>query len=759
MSHPAARLESRDAWDDPVAVASPADVSRIAIILDEYARLCELGRRPERGEFLARHATIAEELSECLDGLDLVLSAQGDLLASDLAEESSSEEFAPSGQLGDYRILREVGRGGMGVVYEAEQVPLGRRVALKVLPSAASLDARHRQRFQLEAQAVAQLQHEHIVSVYGVGCDQGVHYFAMQFIDGWSLAELIRELRGTEPTAPAVLPNQGRLPAGSARRDHAGTVAWYGVQAAEALQHAHEVGIIHRDVKPSNFMVDDRGHLWITDFGLAHLPQDDPSLTRTGDLVGTLRYMSPEQVRGARHEIDSATDIYALGLTLYELVTLRPAFVAADRQELLRRILQDEPVPPRRIDPSIPRDLETIVLKAIAKEPRSRYGSARELADDLGRFLEDQPILARRPSLKERAARWSRRHRPVVLTAVIVLVMALAIGTTLLRRAKQQTGAALDSHRQALVEERKGYEAAIAALDVATQPLTNPADGSGPVRGPEADRIYQFAIGQCDQIRNLTLDHKLVSELAAKAARRAGFFRMILGDAKGRGDYEQAIRAYETLIQQQPGFIWLHTGLIETLREYSERLSRIRDRDAAEAKFRHALRVAEGLVGNAAVEAPCFHKPLIEPVNGLAWDLVVRPPVDRSDATLAIRLARQVVEWENTKYPLLRPVHLAKRTLGVAAYRAGDWTAAAAALEQSMTENEGGDARDWFFLAIVRHRQGDRVGAQKWYERAASWMERNPAQARDGELARIRAEADEVFGRPALASGLKPGSP
>ena len=749
-----------------MAVASPAEVSRLAIILDEYVRLYGSGRRPERDEFLARHAAIAGELADCLDGLDLVLSAQEDLLAVDVAEESPSEESAPPAQLGDYRIIREVGRGGMGVVYEAEQVPLGRRVALKVLPSAGSLDARHRQRFQLEAQTVALLQHEHIVSVYGVGCDQGVHYFAMQFIDGWSLAELIGELRRAEPTEPATLPNQTRLPVGSSRWDHNRTVAWYGVQAAEALQHAHEVGIIHRDVKPSNLMVDARGHLWITDFGLAHLPQDDPSLTRSGDLVGTLRYMSPEQVRGTRHEIGVTTDIYALGLTLYELVTLRPAFVAADRQVLLKRILQDEPDTPRRIDPSIPLDLETIILKAIAKEPQTRYGSAGELADDLGRFLEDRPILARRPSLAERGARWSRRHRPVVVTTAIVLMLAFTIGTTLLWRAKQktddalrQTRAALDSHRRALVEERKAYESSMAALDLITQPMTNPADGSGPRRGEEADRIYRYAIRYYDEIRNRPLQEQLVSELAAKAARRAGFFRMILGQAKGREDYEQAIRTYEALIQQHPGFIWLRTGLIQTLREYSERLSRSGDRTAAEPRFRHALQLAEDLVGDQAVALPCFYKPLIEPVNGLAWELVVHPPVDPSDTALALRLARQAVAWETTELPNYPRVPQVHRTLGVASCRAGDWTTAASAFEKSMAANAGGDARDWLFLTIVRHRQADRAGAQKWYDRAAGWMERNPTKARDAELAQIQAEAKDLLGRSTLASGLRPGSP
>jgi tetratricopeptide (TPR) repeat protein len=183
--------------------------------------------------------------------------------------------------------------------------------------------------------------------------------------------------------------------------------------------------------------------------------------------------------------------------------------------------------------------------------------------------------------------------------------------------------------------------------------------------------------------------------------------------------------------------------LIETLREYAVRLSQRGDRTAAEPRFRQALAMADDLVGNRAVASPCFHKPLIEPVNGLAWDLVARPPVDPADAALAIRLARQAIEWENTEY-VWPTVHQAQRTLGLASCRAGDWTTAAAAFEKSMAENGGGDARDWFFLAIVRERQGDHTQARTWYERAAGWMHRNPAKARNVELRRIRAEAEGV---------------
>jgi eukaryotic-like serine/threonine-protein kinase len=206
-------------------------------------------------------------------------------------------------------------------------------------------------------------------------------------------------------------------------------VARLGVEAAEALEHAHQEGIVHRDIKPANLMVDAKGNLWITDFGLARL-QSDSGLTVSGDLLGTLRYMSPEQALGKRVLIDGRTDIYSLGVTLYEMVTLQTAFESRDRQELLRQIADEEPQSPRKLNGSIPRELETIVLKAMSKEPESRYGTAQELADDLERFLEHKPIRAKRPTLRERAAKWSHRHWPVVTTAALLLVLG-TVGTSI----------------------------------------------------------------------------------------------------------------------------------------------------------------------------------------------------------------------------------------------------------------------------------------------------------------------------------------
>jgi tetratricopeptide (TPR) repeat protein len=321
------------------------------------------------------------------------------------------------------------------VVYEAVQISLGRRVALKVLPFAAALDSRHLQRFKNEAEAAAHLQHPHIVPVYAVGCERGVHYYAMQLIEGQTLATLIQELR-----RPGGLqsPSQGGLPSTVAEAvlstvhsttdpTFFRTVASLAVQAALALEHAHALGIVHRDVKPANLLLDVQGNLWVTDFGLARVATQAPALTLTGDVVGTLRYMSPEQALAQPSGIDHRTDLYSLAATLYELLTLEPVFNARDRQQLLLQVALEEPKPPRQLNKAIPVELETIVLKAMAKNPQERYASAQELADDLDRFLKDEPILARRPTLAQRCGKWARRHRPAVWAAALTSVLTLAV--------------------------------------------------------------------------------------------------------------------------------------------------------------------------------------------------------------------------------------------------------------------------------------------------------------------------------------------
>jgi tetratricopeptide (TPR) repeat protein len=353
------------------------------------------------------------------------------------------------GTLGDFRIVREVGKGGMGIVYEAEQISLRRRVALKVLPFAATMDPRHLQRFHNEAQAAASLHHTNIVPVYFIGCEREVHFYAMQLINGQPLSEVIRKLQHTEKQASTVrreaaiasrssgaepastlspaaeltpLTDNGRRP-----RDYFRKVAELGIQAAEALDQAHQLGIVHRDIKPGNLLLDNHGKLWVTDFGLAHMQHGEASLTMTGQAVGTPRYMSPEQASAKRVGIDHRTDVYSLGVTLYELLTLRPAFASEDRQELLRQIAFEDPIPPRRLNREIAPELETIVLKAMDKDPMNRYATAKGLADDLRCFLEDSPIQARRPSSLQRLRRLARRHRAATIAIAACLLVSLTV--------------------------------------------------------------------------------------------------------------------------------------------------------------------------------------------------------------------------------------------------------------------------------------------------------------------------------------------
>jgi serine/threonine protein kinase len=446
--------------------AAGSDDPRVVLALREYVIALEAGQKPNRQEFLAGHTDIAGALAECLAGLELVYEAAPQLQQSASSVANGSEEFQPLAPLGDYRILREIGRGGMGVVYEAEQLSLGRRVALKVLPFAAAMDPKQLQRFKNEAQSAAHLHHTNIVPVHSIGCERGVHYYAMQYIDGDPLDRVIQTLRRQQrlqspaaqpepanpptaayavappasisPSAVTAQPVQAALSTEQSitSREYFQSIARLGIQAAEALDHAHQQGILHRDIKPANLLLDVRGNLWITDFGLARF-QSDTRLSMTGDLVGTLRYMSPEQALAKRVVVDHRTDIYSLGVTLYELLTLEPPFHGSDREELLRQVAFEEPRPPRRVNKRIPAELETIVLKAIEKNPADRSATAQELADDLRCFLEDKPIRAKRPALVQRAMKWSRRHRSVVWAAGLLLVLVMigsGVGTLLIAR-------------------------------------------------------------------------------------------------------------------------------------------------------------------------------------------------------------------------------------------------------------------------------------------------------------------------------------
>jgi WD40 repeat protein/serine/threonine protein kinase len=465
---------------------------RLDQIVAAYLEDRDHGAAPDPDAWINAHPEFAVELREFLSNWDGVPALRKELSLRPALVPPSL--IGPPGltELGDFRILRELGRGGMGIVYEAEQISLGRRVALKVLPQASLLDERLLRRFRHEAAAVATLQHPNIVAVYAVGADRGINFFALQLIEGGTLAQVIHErsvrasasprsagaaadpvngtdgsYRARESTTVSTKAAASTL-ASSMGRDYYCAVARLGIAVAEALDCAHQAGVIHRDIKPSNLLLDKDGHVWVSDFGLA-LKHDDAGLTTTGGLVGTLPYMSPEQAAGNRSAIDYRSDVYGLGMTLYELLALRTAFVAEDRWKLLRQILDQEPPPLRKFDKRVPADLETIVLSAIAKNPADRFASAKDFADELRRFLELKPILKRRIGTWGRFTRWVRRS-PVVAglaaTAATILLVATITSTWLAARWRDKSIEA-DQHRREAERHQLALEHSVYNLQLA----------------------------------------------------------------------------------------------------------------------------------------------------------------------------------------------------------------------------------------------------------------------------------------------------
>jgi eukaryotic-like serine/threonine-protein kinase len=457
------------------ACPRPSDLAAFVLGTLSEESLAAIARHLETCSTCEAAVAALDQLSDpVIAGLRRPPSFPGLLLAPAAPGKSASRPLPE--RLGDYRIVRELGRGGMGVVYEAEQVSLGRHVALKVLPRHALLDPQSIERFQRESRAAARLHHTNIVQVFGTGEQDGLHYFVMQLIRGVGLDHVVADLvrlsggrppgkrptvssrlrlgarTGTAASAPApgaaadghspaatpgvlaeaasatIVPpaDSGETGAGVTLDPFAHAywtnVAGMGIQVAEALAFAHAQGIVHRDVKPSNLLLDLHGRVWITDFGLAKESAGPNDLTHSGFLVGTLRYVPPERFQG---KSDARGDVYGLGLTLYELLTLRPAFSEPDRSKLLQQVMHDEPPRPRKINPAVPRDLETIVLKAIARNPAHRYQNAADLAEDLRRFVEDRPIRARRVTRVERLWRWCRRNPTTALLLAALLLVCV----------------------------------------------------------------------------------------------------------------------------------------------------------------------------------------------------------------------------------------------------------------------------------------------------------------------------------------------
>ncbi|MCC7333927.1 MAG: serine/threonine protein kinase [Pirellulaceae bacterium] len=508
--------------------------TRLAAVLDEYLCEMERGEACEITQLQNEHPDLADVLELYLDKLNLLVKLPRPL----------NQQYGPTKtegtrqRLGDFTLLNEIGRGGMGVVYEAHQASLNRRVAIKLLPLASMLDAHQIARFQNEAHAAGLLQHANIVPVYSVGFEQGIHFFAMQFIDGMSIDAWIRSRRHALPSANPPRRGQGSRQAKSNSNYHtaepdsnfAGTQSWrdivaWGATIADALHAAHEAGVVHRDVKPSNLMLDHASKIWITDFGLARC-QTELSLTRSGDVIGTMRYMSPEQARGQNSLIDGRADVYSLAATLYEMLTLRPAHDGDDAASILKKIDEQEVQQIRRTCPDLPRDLETVISKAMSKSREGRYSTAEEFSDDLNRVLHGEPTQARPATIADRIGRFASKHRSVVFTGALIVALGfvgLAVYNANLAVAKQSSDA---SAARATRGEKLARDA-VDRLGAQTAELLSGIPAADSVRRQLLTETLDYYERFAAEVKN---DPKLREDLAITLG-KAGALQSELGDS------------------------------------------------------------------------------------------------------------------------------------------------------------------------------------------------------------------------------------
>jgi serine/threonine protein kinase/Flp pilus assembly protein TadD len=712
-----------------------------------------------------------------------------------------------------YEILRELGRGGMGVVYLARQAGLRRLVALKMILAGGHAGEAARARFRTEAEAVARLQDPHIVTVHEVGEHQGLPYLCLEYLEGGSLA---RRLDGTPLPARPAAQLVGAL--------------------ARAADYAHCRGVVHRDLKPANVLLAADGTPKLTDFGLAKLLDEANGPTGTGDVLGTPSYMAPEQTGQGGQPVGPAADVYALGAILYELLTGRPPFKGATALDTVFQVVHQEPVPPRRLQPKVPRDLETVCLKCLAKEPAKRYASAGALADDLGRFLQDRPTQARPAGKVESLWRWCRRSPKVagLLTALaFVLVAGTATVTSLWLLAEERRRAAESSlaladrrHQEARANYRKARDAVDRLAVVGDQALRHV---------PHQERLQRALLEEALRLNQQFLQEKSddpeVRQETARTYSRLGYIRQLLGeDAEAEKLYRQALALSAGLADEFPDRLEYrvdqahHYGYLAHLLthrrpheaeeacgrglallnevvarspgvpEYRARLANLQDQlgsvlsqlnrsRAAEASYRQALEIRQGLAV-ADPDAPEYQSDLGSTFHNLAHLLMNRG--ERSRAALGASTVA-LAGSPGAGGPLLAASALApERIEGLP--QARQLISGAIAHQRKALEKEPGNTNYRTFLArqydlqgaivkrlddlgeaerairesaAVRQRLADEFPAIPRYQSELGGALNNLAiiQKRQGKLAEARRSVEQAITRQQAARKMSPENP
>ncbi len=514
--------------------------------LDEWLCTQDEGEVKDKDKeaFLRSNEDIRDILEEMLDEMAL---ADGLLGAVDLRESESSETPGQPRTLGDFEIFGELGRGGMGVVYKARQISLNRIVALKVLPQALSLSKESIARFRREASTVARLRHAGIVPVHAIGEEDGAHFFAMELVEGISLDKLVSSLVGRKPEELTTEVLTEALKASALGEsewvdDEAHgwirlAVEWVR-QVAEALHFAHEAGVLHRDVKPGNILLRADGHAMLTDFGLSQ-NSESPSATRTGEFRGTPYYVSPEQAMSGRAQMDRRSDVYSLGVTLFELLTLHRPFEGNTALEVFGRIIHKAPPSPHRFNPDLPPDLVNITLKAMDRDPDRRYATARDIADDLQAFLEYRPVSARRVPFWVASLRWARRE-PLRATLLVGGATALVVITFLYANILEKSRE-LKAKTVSLAEQTQALEGSNTELKLERSRLAKANEDLGTrTRDAEIARDEaRSALGRLQRVVQFHRDQITRTDLTAMGVSLVGHLRLGIEETLATRDMTQ----------------------------------------------------------------------------------------------------------------------------------------------------------------------------------------------------------------------------
>lgn len=701
----------------------PEDESRSAMVdgpLAEFLALRDAGKTPPLSDWLIRHPAAADGMREFLaleaDLLRQIAPNDGTLDANDPA----ARFLPPTPKLaelprefGDYDIVELIARGGMGVVYKAQQRKLNRTVALKMILAGAFARPHDIERFYAEAEAAAGLQHPNIVRIHDVGQLDGQHYFSMDYIEGTSLGDLVHRS-----------PLDDERAAGIARK------------IALAVHYAHTQGIIHRDLKPANVLLDKNDEPHLTDFGLAKTLESDRRLTVTGAVLGTPNYMPPEQATGAHDEVGPRSDVYAIGAILYEMLTGRPPFSAPTSHEVIQQVIKNEPVSLRSLNPAIPAELETICEKCLQKDPLARYASALDLAEDLSHYLAGEPIQARPVSGIQRAANWCRRNPLVAgLTGAVVGAAAIAILAVVVAYFQTADALARSKVDQQLAED--SFQDARKAVDqfflrVSEEVLLG-QPGLQQVRRDllsEAQKYYQKFI---DRRGN---DPKLREELALTRYRLGWVTAELESPQKAIPIYREARTAQEALLAAKPGDFDLRYHLSNTLNALGIALHRSGEMDEARRAYEATLELREGLVKDFPKNIETRRKLANAQMNLGLWHK------DREEFQKAIeayddaQAARELLLKEKDDPAVRRDLAVGFYNLGILAMEVGDPMAGETALRGAVRDfarllsadpkhiaNRQGLALAWKTLADLLADQKQPQPALDAYEKARGEFE------------------------------------